>query len=1652
MLLSQESQKMRQVVLLVSFVLSVAAQSSIKKTELSREAFDPCNSGNYQTLNSSDRLVGNTDQRSLKCDKRDLIRGWYRFTGDAGDKMPNRRPTSTRRCGTHAPGWIDGGNPSVAAGEVTRKVCYYWSGVDCRWNNNIKVKNCGAFFVYKLRKPPVCWLRYCGEASECSNYTSLDQSDRAVGNTDQSNLKCDKWAPDNIVPGWYRMTGASGDQIPEGCVPIRRCGTHAPGWLNDTHPTVKDGLLTAKVCYHWSNKCCRWSNNIKIRNCGSYYVYQLVKPPVCYLRYCGNKNAPLNTSPAPTTAAFDPCTSGNYQTLSSSDRLVSNTNQSSLKCDRYTLIPGWYRFTGDAGDGMPSYCPPIRRCGTHATGWLNGSYPTLAEGAVTRKVCYHWSNKCCRWSNNIKIKNCNGYYVYRLAKPPVCHLRYCGNGQGAPLNTSPAPTTAAFDPCTSGNYQTLSSSDRLVSNTNQSSLKCDRYTLIPGWYRFTGDAGDGMPSYCPPIRRCGTHATGWLNGSYPTLAEGAVTRKVCYHWSNKCCRWSNNIKIKNCNGYYVYRLAKPPVCHLRYCGNGQGAPLNTSPAPTTAAFDPCTSGNYQTLSSSDRLVSNTNQSSLKCDRYTLIPGWYRFTGDAGDGMPSYCPPIRRCGTHATGWLNGSYPTLAEGAVTRKVCYHWSNKCCRWSNNIKIKNCNGYYVYRLAKPPVCHLRYCGNGQGAPLNTSPAPTTAAFDPCTSGNYQTLSSSDRLVSNTNQSSLKCDRYTLIPGWYRFTGDAGDGMPSYCPPIRRCGTHATGWLNGSYPTLAEGAVTRKVCYHWSNKCCRWSNNIKIKNCNGYYVYRLAKPPVCHLRYCGNGQGAPLNTSPAPTTAAFDPCTSGNYQTLSSSDRLVSNTNQSSLKCDRYTLIPGWYRFTGDAGDGMPSYCPPIRRCGTHATGWLNGSYPTLAEGAVTRKVCYHWSNKCCRWSNNIKIKNCNGYYVYRLAKPPVCHLRYCGNGQGAPLNTSPAPTTAAFDPCTSGNYQTLSSSDRLVSNTNQSSLKCDRYTLIPGWYRFTGDAGDGMPSYCPPIRRCGTHATGWLNGSYPTLAEGAVTRKVCYHWSNKCCRWSNNIKIKNCNGYYVYRLAKPPVCHLRYCGNGQGAPLNTSPAPTTAAFDPCTSGNYQTLSSSDRLVSNTNQSSLKCDRYTLIPGWYRFTGDAGDGMPSYCLPIRRCGTHATGWLNGSYPTLAEGAVTRKVCYHWSNKCCRWSNNIKIKNCNGYYVYRLAKPPACHLRYCGNGQSQKTSPATTQLFTTPSSYTSSVPANPPGQEEVNVTCGNNEMWINLPKSLLSGLDRDHLRLLDANCGAEETRTQFVLYTKLTECETISKHTRGFVLYSNKVLQIPLKKKRIITRVREVEIPFSCYYSNTGVVSAVGIKVQSKKILFSKKGFGRFVLEMNIFPDNRYVGFYGKKDFPLIVSLRKLLYVQVKVESEDKRLAIIAEECFATPDANPLKPGLKYMFIKDGCAVDETVAFIPSGNEHLQRYSIEAFTFLGDHEFVYLHCRVKICNATDPNSRCAQGCIPQRGRRSALIRGQSEDDEANLAEGPFTRKHEDGENSQLQETDRELKDTDKTETGSTISVAIIAMTVVSSIGVLFLLYFVYEMRKQRQFNQENSPLSVPVHD
>ena len=105
------------------------------------------------------------------------------------------------------------------------------------------------------------------------------------------------------------------------------------------------------------------------------------------------------------------------------------------------------------------------------------------------------------------------------------------------------------------------------------------------------------------------------------------------------------------------------------------------------------------------------------------------------------------------------------------------------------------------------------------------------------------------------------------------------------------------------------------------------------------------------------------------------------------------------------------------------------------------------------------------------------------------------------------------------------------------------------------------------------------------------------------------------------------------------------------------------------------------------------------------------------------------------------------------------------------------------------------------------------------------------------------------------------------------------------------------------------------------------------------------------------------------------------------------------CSVDKdnTLMFLPSADKRTQRWKIEAFAFVGDHPFVYMHCRIKVCDAADPNSRCAKGCI-KRGKRS-LMTQESNDDEYMLAQGPFMRGAED--ETHIDETMKKVQDVEK---------------------------------------------------
>ena len=127
---------------------------------------------------------------------------------------------------------------------------------------------------------------------------------------------------------------------------------------------------------------------------------------------------------------------------------------------------------------------------------------------------------------------------------------------------------------------------------------------------------------------------------------------------------------------------------------------------------------------------------------------------------------------------------------------------------------------------------------------------------------------------------------------------------------------------------------------------------------------------------------------------------------------------------------------------------------------------------------------------------------------------------------------------------------------------------------------------------------------------------------------------------------------------------------------GNYRILNETDRRNDyHTLKSAVHKYDGRLREGWYRFMGAAGRKMPSQVVPISRGRTDATGWLSGSHPTANQGAVRRRVCFHWAGLDRRrrkydrpymWSRYIRVLNCTTLFVYELIPIKRCHLRYCG--------------------------------------------------------------------------------------------------------------------------------------------------------------------------------------------------------------------------------------------------------------------------------------------------------------------------------------------------------------------------------------------------
>lgn len=122
--------------------------------------------------------------------------------------------------------------------------------------------------------------------SQCDNYTHLGDRFRNINYGPPPRIpKCD-----NMLASlaWYRFSGDAGTRMPSFQVNIGSCSSENPGWVRGGHPLGLNTSTTAEVCFDvHRNQGCGASVEIRITDCGGYFVYRLPRIVNCSKVYCG---------------------------------------------------------------------------------------------------------------------------------------------------------------------------------------------------------------------------------------------------------------------------------------------------------------------------------------------------------------------------------------------------------------------------------------------------------------------------------------------------------------------------------------------------------------------------------------------------------------------------------------------------------------------------------------------------------------------------------------------------------------------------------------------------------------------------------------------------------------------------------------------------------------------------------------------------------------------------------------------------------------------------------------------------------------------------------------------------------------------------------------------------------------------------------------------------------------------------------------------------------------------------------------------------------------------------------------------------------------------------------------------------------------------
>eukprot|EP00058_Branchiostoma_floridae_P004327 XP_002589815.1 hypothetical protein BRAFLDRAFT_90503 [Branchiostoma floridae] len=257
-----------------------------------------------------------------------------------------------------------------------------------------------------------------------------------------------------------------------------------------------------------------------------------------------------------------------------------------------------------------------------------------------------------------------------------------------------------------------------------------------------------------------------------------------------------------------------------------------------------------------------------------------------------------------------------------------------------------------------------------------------------------------------------------------------------------------------------------------------------------------------------------------------------------------------------------------------------------------------------------------------------------------------------------------------------------------------------------------------------------------------------------------------------------------------------------------------------------------------------------------------------------------------------------------------------------------------------------------------SVNCTNDYMELSIPVDELTDITLNDLHWEpDQNCGATTNGTHYLFRTDLYGCGTQVTFDSKYVIFRNNINIVGTPTTNsVIARDGDIRITSKCKYERQKWVDSTFLPIPGGHGLnITEEGFGQLEVRLSMFPTRQYQSQYRANQFPIHIKLRQRVYMQLEAQGHGKKLSVLALNCKATMSPEP-NDTLQYQLINDGCASDPTLDIFSIDDPSKERFGFEAFRFIQEVKTVYVHCEVMVCNAADPGSRCAQGCVVRSKR------------------------------------------------------------------------------------------------